>query len=217
VGDLLKIGDVILRIDENPVMNNGLVRFEGELMDMNEIVERKFAGDTIRLKYMRDGKKLEATVTLKRFDPYVRLGAQYNQRPRYIVNAGLVFQPLDRNLMDAHQMRDDTVNYVFDNFLTDKLYVERPEPVVLTNVLPDEVNTWITPYAHSIVDEINGVKIKSLKDVETALAKKDKPFIEIILLEKNRPLVLKRELAEDAHKRIMQTYNILEDSYLGDE
>jgi len=89
--------------------------------------------------------------------------------------------------------------------------------VVLTNVLPDEVNTWITPYAHSVVDEINGVKIKSLKDVQTALAKKDKPFIEIILLEKNRPLVLKRELAEAAHKRIMQTYNILEDSYLGDE
>ncbi len=217
VGDLLKIGDVILSIDDNPVMNNGLVRFEGELMDMNEIVERKFAGDTIKLKYMRDGKKLDATVTLKRFDPYVRLGAQYNQRPRYIVNAGLVFQPLDRNLMDAHQMRDDTVNYVFDNFLTDKLYVERPEPVVLTNVLPDEVNTWITPYAHSVVDEINGVKIKSLKDVQTALAKKDKPFIEIILLEKNRPLVLKRELAEAAHKRIMETYNIQEDTYLGDE
>ncbi|HRH96198.1 MAG TPA: serine protease, partial [Prosthecobacter sp.] len=189
----------------------------GELMDMNEIVERKFAGDTIKLKYMRGGKKEEATVTLKRFDPYVRLGAQYNQRPRYIVHAGLVFQPLDRNLMDAHQIRDSTVNYVFDNFLTDKLYVERPEPVVLTTVLPDEVNTWLTPYAHSIVDQINGVKIKSLKDVQTALEKKDKAFIEIQLLEKNRPLVLKRELVEAAHARIMQTYNIQEDAYLGDE
>ena len=114
-------------------------------------------------------------------------------------------------------MRDSTVNYVFDNFLTDKLYVERPEPVVLTTVLPDEVNTWLTPYAHSIVDEINGVKIKTLKDVQTALEKKDKPFIEILLLEKNRPLVLKRELVEAAHKRIMQTYNIQEDAYLGDE
>ncbi len=217
VAEILKIGDVILSIDDNPVMNNGLVRFEGELMDMNEIVERKFAGDTIKVKYLHEGKKQEATVTLKRFDPYVRLGAQYNQRPRYIVNAGLVFQPLDRNLVDAHQIRDDTVSYVFDNFLTDKLYVERPEPVVLTNVLPDEVNTWITPYAHSIVDEINGVKIRSLKDVQTALAKKEKPFIEISLLEKNRPLVLKRELAEAAHKRIMQNYNIQEDSYLGDE
>lgn len=217
VGEILKVGDVILSIDGNPVLNNGLVRFEGELMDMNEIVERKFAGDKIKLAFQRDGKKQESTVTLKRFDPYVRLGAQYNQRPRFLVYAGLVFQPLDRNLMDAHQIRDSIVNYLFDNFLTDKLYVERPEPVVLTNVLPDEVNTWLTPYAHSIVDEINGVKIKSLKDVQTALAKKDKPFVEIHLLEKNRPLVLKREHAEAAHPRIMQTYNIPADSYLGDE
>lgn len=217
VGGLLKVGDVILSIDDNPVLNNGLVRFEGELMDMNEIVERKFAGDKIKLAFQRDGKKQESTVTLKRFDPYVRLGAQYNQRPRFLVYAGLVFQPLDRNLMDAHQIRDSVVNYVFDNFLTDKLYVERPEPVVLTNVLPDEVNTWLTPYAPSIVDEINGVKIKSLKDVQTALAKKDKPFVEIRLLEKNRPLVLKRELAEAAHPRIMQNYNIPADAYLGDE
>ncbi len=217
VAEVLKIGDVILSIDDNPVLNNGLVRFEGELVDMNEIVERKFAGDKIKLAYMREGKKMESTVTLKRFDPYVRLGAQYNQRPRYVVYAGLVFQPLDRNLMDAHQIRDSTVNYVFDNFLTDKLYVDCPEPVVLTNVLPDEVNTWLTPYEHSIVEEINGVKIKSLKDVKAALEKKDKPFVEIRLLEKNRPLVLKRDFAETAQPRIMQTYNISADSYLGDE
>jgi hypothetical protein len=61
------------------------------------------------------------------------------------------------------------------------------------------------------------VKIKSLKDVQTALEKKDKAFIEIQLLEKNRPLALKRELVEAAHARIMQTYNIQEDAYLGDE
>lgn len=217
VGGILKVGDVILGIDDNPVLNNGLVRFEGELMDMNEIVERKFAGDTIKLAFQRDGKKQEATVKLTRFDPYVRLGATYNQRPRYIVHAGLVFQPMDRNLMDANQIRDATVSYVFDNFLTDKLYVERPEPVVLTSVLPDEVNTWLAPYAQSIVDEINGVKIKSLRDVQAALAEKDGKFIEIRLLEKNRPLVLKRELAEAAHARIMRTYNIPADSYMGDE
>ena len=39
----------------------------------------------------------------------------------------------------------------------------------------------------------------------------------IKLLEKGRPLVLKRALADEAHPRIMKTYNISEDSYLGDE
>lgn len=216
-GGILQRGDVLLAMDDNPVFNNGLIRFEGELMDMNEVVERKFAGDKLKLAYQRDGKKTETEVTLKRFDPYVKLGEQYDQRPRYVVYAGLVFQPMDKNLMDAHRIADRTANYMFDNFLTEKLYVERPEPVLLTSILADEVNTYLTPYAQSVVDEINGVKIKSLKDVKKALAKKgDKPgFVVIKLLEKGRPLVLKRDFADAAHPRIMQTYNIPEDAYLG--
>jgi S1-C subfamily serine protease len=216
-GDILKRGDVLLAMDDNPVFNNGLIRFEGELMDMNEVVERKFAGDKLKLSYQRDGKKIETEVTLKRFDPYVKLGEQYDQRPRYIVYAGLVFQPMDKNLMDSHQIADRAANYMFDNFLTEKLYVERPEPVLLTTILADEVNTYLTPYAQSVVDEINGVKIKSLKDVKKALAKKgDKPgFVIIKLLDKGRPLVLKRDFADAAHPRIMKTYNIPEDAYLG--
>ncbi|MDZ4289797.1 MAG: trypsin-like peptidase domain-containing protein [Prosthecobacter sp.] len=217
-GKLLKRGDVLLSLDGNPVLNNGLIRVEGELMDMNEIVERKFAGGTLNLAYMRDGKKKEAQVELKRFDPYVKLGEQYIQRPRYLVYAGLVFQPMDRNLIEAHQIRDPAASYLFDNYLTDKLYVERPEPVILTSILTDEVNTYITPYAQSVVDSVNGVKIKTLKDLKTALAKQDEknPFIIIKLLEKGRPIVLKRDLAEAAHPRIMKTYNIPEDSYLGE-
>ena len=217
-GGILKNGDVILSIDGNDVYNNGLIRVEGELMDMNEVVERKFAGDSIQVAFLRDGKKQEKQIELKRFDPYVKLGEQYDQRPRYLMYAGLVFQPMDRNLMSAHNIRDPLVNYLFDNYLTEKIYVDRPEVVILTSVLADEVNTYLTGYENSVVDEINGVKIKSLRDVKEALSKKgDKEdFVVIKLLEKGRPLVLRRDLAETAHPRIMQRYNITEDSYLGE-
>ncbi len=217
-GDLLKPGDVLLKLDGNPVLSNGLMRVDGQLIDKNEVVERKFAGDKVKVDFLREGKPMQAEMTLKRFTPYVKLGEQFDERPRYLVYAGLVFQPMDRNLMDAYQLRDPIVSYVFDNYLAKKLYVERPEVVVLTTVLPDDVNSYLQGYAPSIVDEINGVKIKGMKDLKTALATKgEKPdFVVIKLLEKGRPLVLKRQLADEAHPQIMKSYRITEDSYLGE-
>lgn len=212
----LKTGDVILAMDGNPVFNNGLIRVDGELMDMNEVVERKFAGDKISVDFLRGGRREKVEITLKRFLPYLLLGEEYDKRPRYVLYAGLLFQPMSRNLMEAHGIRDPLVNYWFDNFLTKELYKERPEPVILTAVLPDEANSYLQGYQHSIVDEINGVKITQLKDVAEALKKQDK-FVVINLLEKNRPLVLRRDLAEQAHPNIMQTYQVREDSFLGNE
>jgi hypothetical protein len=111
------------------------------------------------------------------------------------------------------------VSYIFDNYLTKEIYKERPEVVVLTNILPDEVNSYLQGFQHGIVDEVNGVKIKTLRDVADALKKKegDGRFVVIKLLEKNRPLVLKRDLAEAAHPHIMQTYQVKEDSHLGND
>lgn len=215
-GGFLQAGDVILSIDGNPVFNNGLIRVDGEMMDMNEIVERKFAGDKISVEILREKKKAKIEITLKRFLPYLTLGEQYDKRPEYVLYAGLLMQPLSRNLMEAQGIRDPLVNYVFDNYLTKEIYQERPEVVILTSILPDEVNSYLQGYQHGIVDEVNGVKIKRLKDIREAIKQGDEKFVVIKLLEKNRPLVLRRDLADEAHPRIMQTYNISSDHYLAE-
>lgn len=217
-GDVLKEGDVLLAMDGNPVLSNGLMRVDGQLIDKNEVIERKFAGDKVKLDIFRDGKLMKTEMTLKRFTPYVKLGEQFDLRPEYLVYAGLVFQPMDKNMMDAYSFRDTILSYVFDNYLNKKIYVERPEVVVLTQVLPDDVNSYVTNQAPGIVDEVNGMKIKNMKDLKAALAQKgDKPdFIHIQMYERGRPLVLKRTLAEEAHSRIMKNYSISQDSYLGE-
>ncbi len=218
-GEALQVGDVVLSIDGNPVFNNGLIRVDGEMVNMNEIVERKFAGDKISMELQRKGEKLKKEITLKRFLPYLTLGEEYKKRPRYVMYAGLLFQPMNRNLMDAHGIRDPLVNYLFSNYLSKEIYKERPEVVILTSILPDAVNSYLQGFQQSVVDEVNGVKIKSLADLAGALKNQpaDQKFIVIKLLEKNRPIVLKRDLAEQAHPRIMQTYDVTQDSNLVDE
>ena len=218
-GGVLKVGDVLLEIAGNPVLSNGLINLEGELVDMAELIERKFAGDKVDVVVWRDGKRKKLTLELKRFTPPLMMAKQYKARPRYVMHAGLVFQPLDRAVMAGHGIKNQVVNNYFRNFTTDEIYLERPEPVVFTKVLPDSINTFHKGYIHNIVDEVNGVKITCLKDLHEALTnpKDDSDFTVIKLVEQGRPLVLDRKRIPEAHARVMKTYGLPSDHFLGEE
>ncbi|MEZ5301290.1 MAG: trypsin-like peptidase domain-containing protein [Verrucomicrobiales bacterium] len=212
-------GDVLLAIDGNPVFNNGLVKFEGELVNMNEIVERRFAGDVLKLTLLRDGKEMEVEAALKRFLPYLIQANEYEKRPEYVMYAGLVFQPLDRQLMVAHGLRDQTIRYYFGNYVNDELFKEHPEVIILTTILKDSINTFLEGYAPAVVEEINGTTIKTLADVQTALANPpaDSDFVTVKLHGEGRPIVLEKARVPEAHQRIMRQYQIDEDHYIEGE
>jgi S1-C subfamily serine protease len=61
---VLERGDVLLSIDDNPIDSAGNIRIAGEFVDMNEIVERKFAGDKITLALLRKGENFTKELTL---------------------------------------------------------------------------------------------------------------------------------------------------------
>ena len=215
-GSILKTGDVLLAIDGLPVKSNGLINYDGEDVNMNEIVERKFAGDVIDLKIWRNKEVIETNVTLKRFLPYLIAARKYDEKPRYVMYAGLVFQPLDRNLMAAHNMKGLQVRYHFDSYVSADIYKERPEVIVLTSILPDSINSYFTQFSQSIVDKVNGIKVKNLTDVHTALSSSDDQYIVINLLGNGRPIVIKKSKVKEAQQRIQTKYNIIKDHYLGE-
>jgi S1-C subfamily serine protease len=211
----LSIGDVLLEIDGYPIASNGSIDMRGEKVNMAEIVERKFAGDIIKLKVWRDKKPIDVAIELKRFLPYLISARQYEQRPEYVMYAGLVFQPLDRNMMSALKLSNIEVRRYFGYFVADELYKELPEVVVLTTVLPDAINTHIEGYAGGIVELINGQKILTLKDVLPALENEaDKDFTVIQLRGQGRPLVLEKARVPGAQVRIMSKYGVREDHYV---
>ncbi|MDG2125051.1 MAG: trypsin-like peptidase domain-containing protein [Verrucomicrobiales bacterium] len=216
---LIEIGDVLLAIDGNPIASNGFINLNGERVNMNEIVERKFAGDKINLSVWRDGAEKTFEISLIPFVPYLITANKYGERPEYIVYAGLVFQPLNRNLMMSHGIQNETVRYWFGEFVGEQLYKERPQPVIFTTVLPDAVNTHIAGYVHSLVDTVNGTKITTMKDMLSALSaaeKSDSDFITVQLLNEGRPLVLDKSIVTEANTRISSTYGITTPFYVED-
>ncbi len=217
-GGKLQMGDVLLSIDGKPVASNGFIDLGGEQVDMAEIVERKFAGDKVEMKIWRDKKEMTVKLELKRFLHYLINARQYERRPEYVMFCGLVFQPLDLNLMQAHNLSNPKVRYYFTYYATHELYKEKPEVIILTQVLPDAINTHVKDFAQTVVEEINGVKIRTLRDVETALKKDpDGDFIVVRLEGEGRPIVLDKKLAGPAHQRICQKYRVAKDAFIPEQ
>lgn len=214
-GGILKVGDVLLSLDGYPVDNNGSIHIDGEQTEMAEVVERKFVGDKLKLKVWREEREQEFEVTLKSFPAYLMQANQYEKQPEYLMYAGLVFQPLDNELMGAFSLNNLRTRYYYNYYAQDEIYKDLPEVVVLTSVLPDAINTWIRDYTGQVVEEINGVRIKSLRDAAEALAKgPEGTHVSIRLAGEGRPIVLEKQLIAPAQERISRKYAVGSDRYI---
>jgi hypothetical protein len=204
---IVKTGDVILSIDGLPVASDGSVELGGERVLMAEVAERKFLGDSVQLSIIRDKQPMELTVKFNSPWPHLIQGTSYDTLPRYVLAAGLLFQPLTRNLVASYQFQNPRINYFFDFFISKELYREHPEVIVLSAILPDPINTYLADFREGIVSQINNRKIKTLDDLAAAFAEKP-DFYVVEFLGVNRPLVLERAAVEAAQERIQRRYNV---------
>jgi len=159
---------------------------------------------------------MKATIELKGAWPYLIQAFGYGERPRYVIEGGIVFQPLSRNLMMAFNFDDLQTRYYYSYFVTDNLFLERPEVVVLSSILPDPINAYLSPLRGTIVDTINDRKIRRLTDVRDAFAEPAERYV-IKLLGQGRPVVLERTALDESRERIRQRYSVPADSYLGEK
>jgi hypothetical protein len=156
---------------------------------------------------------MDVTIKFDRAWPFLMQANSYDTQPAYVLFGGLLFQPLNRNLMGAYQFQSDRVNYFYDNFVSKEIYVEHPEIVVLSAILPDPLNTYLGEFREGIVEEINDRKIRTLKDAANAFAEKPEFYV-IKFIGHARPLVLERSAVEAARERIRRRYNVLAEQNL---
>jgi len=212
---ILRKGDVLLSIDGHPIESDGSVRLQGQPVQLEEIVERKFAGNPVELELWRNQKLEKATLNLRPAEMFSMYEILYEPPPRYVLYGGLVFQPLTANLMVVLSGAADLrLRQTFALFGQDQIYRETPEPVVLSSVLPDPLNVYLRGLAGQVVREINGKRIRTLSDVEPALREGGERTV-IRFEGDQRPAVLKKYEVDQAMPRIMAQYGITEASRSG--
>ena len=203
----LETGDVLLEIDNHIIFSDGRVALDNDRMMLNEVVERKFKGDKVDLKLLRDGQPMSVTMPLNTPWPYLMHANQYDVRPQFFVFGGLVFQPLTRPFYEALQEKTVMLRYYFTQFLEEELYLEHPEVVVVSKILPDPTTSYLDRFLHAIVDRVNDVKIRTLADLAAAL-ETPAEFYVIELVGNPQPLVLEAQAVSSARERIERQYGI---------
>jgi len=206
---IIQDNDILTAINGSPVDAAGNIMIDGEKVNMNEIVERKFSGDQIKLSITRDGKAIEKTVTLKPFPPARMYAVQYEVKPKFTTFAGLVLQPLNRNLYAAHSFTNTRVRRLFAHYIDEEIFKERKDIVILTRVLADPVNTHISGHVGSAIESINGEKVTSIEQAHKLLHPKNPPEFFVIKCEgRGRPIIIPGDQAEAASKRTEANYGI---------
>lgn len=212
---ILERGDVLLSIDDNAIDSAGNIRIAGEFVDMNEIVERKFAGDKVAFTLLRDGKEMKKELTLKEF-PYSRLYAiQYEKIPRYTFFAGLVFQPLDLNLFATYKFDDRRLRQIFSDYVSKGIFNEMQDIVVLTRIESDQLTSPMKGFQGKVVSKVNGTAIKDLHQFHELLNAPNPPEYHVIEFNGAlRPLVIPSAKVPAAQERIMTQVGITKPAQL---
>jgi S1-C subfamily serine protease len=205
----LKPGDIVTAIDKYPVDSAGMVTIDGENLNLNEIVERKFAGDKVAVRFLREGAWNDVDIELKPLQWARMFAIAYEKKPRFIVFAGLVFQPLDTNLFATAKFEDVTVRRLFTDYVSKGLFKKHKDVVVLTRVESDPVTSQLDGFAGFAVNKINGVEVTDLKQAYELLHPETAPEFHVIeLFGASRPLVIPSAAVEAANKRVADNYGI---------
>ena len=210
---ILRPGDVLLAVDGHPIASDANVEIEGERAQFEEVVERKFKGESVKFDVLRDKRPLTVTINLYKPWPYSIQGHSYDVRPRYVLYGGLLFQPLNLDMLEAYRTTDLRLRHFFEYFILDQIYLQHPDVIVLSNILPDPSNTYLSPYRGAIVDEVNGKKIRTLDELAKAFAEGPERLV-IRMIGDGPPLVLDRNKVEAARERIKTRYNVAKEQNL---
>lgn len=214
---ILKPGDILTSLDGLPVDSAGMVTIDGENVNLNEIVERKFADDKVSARFLRDGAWNDVEIVLKSLSWSRMYAVEYEKKPRYMVFAGLVFQPLDTNLFATAKFDDITVRRLFTDYVPKGLFKKHKDIVVLTRVESDPVTSQLGDFSGFAVEKINGVEVTDLKQAHDLLHPKEAPeFFVIELFGASRPVIIPSAAVKDANRRVAESCGIAKMENLAD-
>ena len=202
--DILKKGDVLLKLDNYPIEYDGTVEFrKNERTDFNYVVQNKNFGEFLRYEVMRDRKKVSGEIKLTKdkipFD--LIKNSSFEEPPTYFIYGGLIFEPLtDIYINNSPIKLPEDVDSI-------QGLQNKTELVVLVRVLSDDVNIGYNNYYDAIITRVNGESYTDFRDFVRIVKTSDEQFMKFEDIDGNE-IVLDTRQVEKRNPEIFQNYSI---------
>jgi len=213
---VLKKADVILAIDAKPLNSYGqFMHPKYEWLDFNYLITSKPVGQTVLFELWRDGKKIHLGAEVKSFKASEMLVPyhEYDQQPEYIITGGFILQKLTREYLA--RWGDDWTGkvtphlYHYYRDFAFKPTSVRNNIVILSYVLPADINLGYSDLRQIVVKKFNGMTIRNIADILTAQKLNPESSYDVIEFEMDNPVVvIPREQLPAADMFISKRYGI---------
>ncbi len=210
---VLQKGDVLTRIDDFNIDNDGMIRIYGLRLEYAEAIDRKQLGETVEIEFYRDGKPQTAELEVALNAPVLAWSRQYDQEPKYRIYAGLTFVTVSRNFLESWGRNwpseiPFSLRYLFmhANYLVDD--PNRREFVVLSEILPDEVNAYAAGFKNQVVQTVNGMTIHALADLQQAFETDIDGYWIVRFMNNDSPMIIDAQKARRGHDDLLRHYHV---------
>ncbi len=221
----LKSDDILLEIDGLKISGEGTVDIPGigKRVDFNHVTHMKFVNDpdnnTVKLKVLRhntESKEPQILDVIVKMD-YIPLQyskvppAEHDKMPTYFVNSGISYMPLTRNYLEGRGSDLEECFLIEENdYLANVSKKFLDEQIVVINEILDCPETQSYDYnVNAIVAEINGKKIRNIRDVVTAIESNKDEFNTIITTAKN--VIVVKNMKKERNEELLKLYHIPSD------
>lgn len=201
LSNILLAHDVLLAIDGIPIASDGRVTLQkGIRLPYTYLFSLKFYGESVELKVLRKGKivNIDAMIEQKQISSSPVTKIKLDNRPSYFIFGGLVFQTLEKDYIKSWFNRNKTSS---------------GEGIVISRVLPHEINIGYQNISDLLVISVNGKEINNMKDLIQAFETHEESFHHIVTLD-GLEIILDRFDVEEQGTELLKKYLIPSDRFL---
>ena len=208
---VLQENDVILKIDDYEIAEDGTIKLAEDLLtDYKHAIDMHHIGEDIEITYSRDGEVETTTLTARRAQESYGLvkGEQFDKVPEYYIYGGVLFVPLNMNLIK--RWGNDWARMAPVSLLQQRnewSSPERREVVVALQVLAADVNLGYHDWRNWVVELVNGEAVRDFAHFASLLHNNQRK--NVVFENKNGyQMVINHDTALASEAQILSQYRI---------